>query len=231
MNLTVVVKNGWAKASLTVILFSGSTTKHFLMRSLGSSVFFRCGRNETKPIDYTLKLRWKQKFEAKTWNMVLTWNVGPLWRCKTIFSFHNISQHHHLFSVPKWRATNKQCKHNNSAGPAKIKEEQILVYRSIGQIKFIKAGIAWWMKLTYQLLLNIRGIFPTCYTLTSREPNSRAYRINLQNNVFLVILSIFVGSKEKYFRFIYLRLTKQFLIIRQDFGETEIRNFYIKIII
>lgn len=37
MQRTVVVKNGWAKASLTVILFSGSTTRHFLMRSFGSS--------------------------------------------------------------------------------------------------------------------------------------------------------------------------------------------------
>lgn len=36
--LTVVVKNGCANASLTVIRFSGSTTKHFRMRSFGSSV-------------------------------------------------------------------------------------------------------------------------------------------------------------------------------------------------
>lgn len=34
---TVVVKNGCCKASFTVIRFSGSTTKHFLMRSFGSS--------------------------------------------------------------------------------------------------------------------------------------------------------------------------------------------------
>lgn len=40
IELTVVVKNGCAKASLTVIRFSGSTTKHFLMRSFGSSAMF-----------------------------------------------------------------------------------------------------------------------------------------------------------------------------------------------
>lgn len=35
--LTVVVKNGCFNASDTVILFSGSTTKHFLIKSFGSS--------------------------------------------------------------------------------------------------------------------------------------------------------------------------------------------------
>lgn len=35
--LTVVVKNGCFSASVTVIRFSGSTTKHLRMRSLGSS--------------------------------------------------------------------------------------------------------------------------------------------------------------------------------------------------
>lgn len=35
--LTTVLKNGCFKHSLTVILFSGSTTKHLRIRSLGSS--------------------------------------------------------------------------------------------------------------------------------------------------------------------------------------------------
>lgn len=46
LKLTVVVKNGCAKASLTVIRFSGSTTKHFRMRSFGSSAKIKKNGNK-----------------------------------------------------------------------------------------------------------------------------------------------------------------------------------------
>lgn len=124
IELTVVVKNGCAKASLTVIRFSGSTTKHFLMRSLGSSVFFYFldwMRHKTKS---RLQL-WNSHRDNSMWGKVRrTRNIGPFRRCKTVFTLHYISQHNHLLPVPERRATHQQCKHDDTTRPAKwIKEE------------------------------------------------------------------------------------------------------------
>lgn len=102
--LTVVVKNGCFKASLTVILFSGSTTKHFLMRSLGSSAI------ELIQNYFLLDL------ENSKWS--LTRYISPFRRCKTIFSFHNISKHNHLLSMPKWRTPHQQSEHYHTTGPS-----------------------------------------------------------------------------------------------------------------
>lgn len=49
----------------------------------------------------------------------ILWYVRPLWRHEAVFSLHDVSQHDHLFTVPEGRAADKECEHNDTAGPAK----------------------------------------------------------------------------------------------------------------
>lgn len=99
--LTTVLKNGCLSASRTVILFSGSTTRHFRMRSFGSSV-------GSHSIAYSLVLRI---------NLELTRNVAPFRRHKTVLSLHYVTQHNHLLTMPKRWTADEKCEHDNTTRP------------------------------------------------------------------------------------------------------------------
>lgn len=96
-----MVKNGCFSASVTVIRFSGSTTKHLRMRSLGSSV-------KTKAILVRMP---KNMCELRTGD------ISPFRRSETVLSFHYIAQHNHLLAMPERRTANQQCEHYNATGP------------------------------------------------------------------------------------------------------------------
>ena len=66
---------------------------------------------------------------------MLTGYIGPLRRREGIFSFHDISEHDHLFPVPEWRATDQESKHYNTTGPSVEKLSKFL--NKAGKKKFI----------------------------------------------------------------------------------------------
>lgn len=101
--LTTVLKNGCLRHSRTVIRLSGSTTRHLRIKSLGSSK------------------KSKEKFlnrEAEV-GRELTGNILPLRWHEAVFSFHDVSQHYHLFAMPKRWATDEESEHDDTARPTK----------------------------------------------------------------------------------------------------------------
>lgn len=51
----------------------------------------------------------------------LTWNIRPFGWHEAILPFHNITQHYHLFAMPKRWAADKEGEHDDTTSPTKIK--------------------------------------------------------------------------------------------------------------
>lgn len=82
---------------------------------------------------------------------MLTCDILPLRGRQRVFAFHNVSQHYHLLSVPKWRAPNQaitkrislkiqkagqenlQCVHHNATGPPTMLKEALNYSKTIFQ--------------------------------------------------------------------------------------------------
>lgn len=102
--LTTVLKNGCLRHSRTVIRFSGSTTRHLRIKSLGSSK--KCSNWVSAIVaGCVLALR-------------LTRYVRPLRWHEAVFTLHNVTQHYHLLAVPERRAANEEGEHDDATRPA-----------------------------------------------------------------------------------------------------------------
>lgn len=81
--LTTVLKNGCLRHSRTVIRFSGSTTRHLRIKSLGSSE-----NEQTKSVSWRLKVQ-AENPHRRCPTIQVTWNCTcPPWYCATLSSVY-----------------------------------------------------------------------------------------------------------------------------------------------
>lgn len=105
----------------------------------------------------------------------LTWNIRPLWWHETILSLHNVTQHNHLFTMPKRRTADKECKHDDTTGPTGIVNIRRDVFEA-SQMHYVQ-------KLTYRLLFHSRAHCQTCCIWGFLEPDILVFHTDLQINV------------------------------------------------
>lgn len=160
---------------------------------------------------------------------MLTWYVRPLGWHETILSFHDISQHYHLFTMPKRWATDEKCEHNNTTGPTerercKFTCHNMLILQCADEkfgVERRKRKCANVRSLTYRPLCCIQAHRRTCCTWGFLEPNILAFHKDLKIELSSIKLS---GE-------LTVRLTIQLLSFLEHSCESKISNFHVKTIV